>query len=54
MNAIVEFVKNKKCNFCSSPNDEVRDQKPFLLQVNFIRICKDCIDELWKKSEGIE
>ncbi len=54
MNAIVEFVKNKKCNLCSSMDDSVDDSRPFLIQVNFIRICKACIDKMWKMSEGIE
>lgn len=54
MEAVIEFIKNKKCNFCSSQDDSVRDERPFLVQVNFLRICKDCIDKLWKLSEGIE
>lgn len=54
MNAIVEFEKNKECNFCSPDKDGNPVIKPFLIQVNFLRICKDCLDKLWKISEGIE
>jgi hypothetical protein len=54
MKAIIEYVRNKECNFCS-PNEKGEPViKPFLVQVNFLRICKDCIDKLWKLSEGIE
>ena len=54
MKAVIEFVKNKKCNICGSIDSNVKDDKPFLIQIDFIRICKDCLDELWKMSEGIE
>jgi hypothetical protein len=52
MEAVIEVIKNSKCNFCGNMYKD--ETKPFLLQVNFLRICKDCIDEIWKISEGIK
>lgn len=47
MKAEIKFEKDEVCNFCL-------ENKPFLVRINNLRFCKDCIDIIYKKSEGIE